>query len=409
MQTRLAPEFEHTPHGREAEAILRRCVHCGFCNATCPTYLLTGDELDGPRGRIYQIKQLLEGAPVGPATQLHLDRCLTCRACETTCPSGVQYGRLADIGRALLQRRVPRAWPARLLRRLLLLVLPRPRVFALALAAGRVLRPLLPALLRRRIPVRQVQPPWPAARHARRVLVPAGCVQQSLAPQTDAALARLLDRHGISALRAESGCCGALEQHLAEPTNAQQRARANIDAWWPQVAAGVEAIVETSSACGVMVRDYAHLLQHDTAYAEKAARVAALCRDPAELLEPLPLAAVGGGRRVAYHAPCSAQHGLQLGDRVGRLLTRAGYTLLPVEESGLCCGAAGTYALQQPALSGRLLQRKLEHLQQPQPELIATANIGCLVHLHSASRVPVVHWLTLLDDPQAIKSGLAAA
>ena len=401
MQTRLDDAFLQTAAGREADAILRACVHCGFCTAVCPTYTLLGDELDSPRGRIYLIKSLLEGDAAGIETQRHLDRCLTCRACETACPSGVQYARLADIGRAELEKRVPRAWSQRALRTLLLGILPYRWRFNALLRLGRALRPLLPARLKRRIPEKQPGSTWPAGHHPRQVILPRGCVQPALAPNIDAALARLLDRHGIGVHAVDSGCCGALQQHLAAADAALSRMKMNIDAWWPLVKAGTEAIVVSSSACGSTVRDYAHLLRDDPDYAEKAAAISALCRDPVELLGDLDWSGVGRGRKISLHAPCSLQHGLKLEARVESLLRGAGFELLPVVEPGMCCGAAGSYMLLQPELSGQLLDRKLRHLQAAGPEIIASANIGCLTHLASRSDTPVMHWVELLDQAVA--------
>jgi glycolate oxidase iron-sulfur subunit len=401
MQTRLVPEFLETAAGREADAILRACVHCGFCTAVCPTYALLGDELDSPRGRIYLIKNLLEGETAGSETQRHLDRCLTCRACETACPSGVQYARLAHIGRTALEKRVPRSLWQRAVRWLLLGVLPYRRRFSALLGLGRALRPLLPARLRRRIPEKHPGSPWPAGRHRRHVILPAGCVQPALAPDIDAALARLLDRHGISARAVDSGCCGALQQHLAASDAALARMKSNIDAWWPLVEAGAEAIVVSASACGSTVRDYAHLLRDDPDYAKKAAEISALCRDPVELLGDLDWNGAGRGRKISFHAPCSLQHGLKLEGQVESLLRGAGFELLPVAEPGMCCGAAGSYMLLQPELSGQLLERKLRHLQAAGPEIIASANIGCLAHLSGRSGTPVMHWVELLDQAVA--------
>lgn len=398
MQTWLAADFAQTPQGREADAILRSCVHCGFCTAVCPTYQLLGDELDSPRGRIYMIKSLLEGEAVTRQTQLHLDRCLTCRACETACPSGVQYARLADIGRAEVETRVPRGLTQKFVRKALRWIVPSTARFGFLLKLGRAMRPLLPSSLKRSIPLAKSAGSWPQARHARRVLVPGGCVQPVLEPGIDSALARLLDAHGISAIPIASGCCGAVSHHLAAQDEALARIKANIDAWWPYIEAGVEAIVMTASGCGAMVHEYGHLLCADEQYAEKAARISALCRDPLELVELLPIKSVGRGRRVAFHSPCSLQHGLKLEDRVEALLRLAGFDVLAVEEAGICCGSAGTYSILQPQLSRELRKRKLDHLQKNQPELIATANIGCLTHLQAGSDAPMMHWLELLEQ-----------
>lgn len=399
METHLAPEFQDSEAGREAERILRACVHCGFCNATCPTYLLLGDELDGPRGRIYLMKQMLEGQPVTHRTQAHLDRCLTCRNCETTCPSGVEYGRLLDLGRALVERRVSRPAGQRLARLALRHGLQSPW-FPPALRLGQGLRAWLPAVLRDQVPCPAPLPPRPDRTHARRMLVLEGCVQPGLAPETNAAAARVLDRLGIQLVSApEAGCCGALDQHLAAPEAARAAMRRNIDAWWPHIQAGAEAIVMTASGCGCLVKAYGHHLRHDPAYADKAARVSALTRDLGEVLAAEDLGGLHPAppRRVAFHPPCSLQHGQQLRGVIEAVLTRAGHELVPVAEAHLCCGAAGSYALLQADLAGRLRARKLTHLQAGAPELIATANIGCQVHLAAASETPVVHWISLLD------------
>ncbi|MCC6202744.1 MAG: glycolate oxidase subunit GlcF [Gammaproteobacteria bacterium] len=411
MQTRLLAALLVTEEGREADAILRQCVHCGFCTAVCPTYRLLGDELDGPRGRIYLIKQVLEGQPPTRRTQTHLDRCLTCLACEPACPSGVRYRRLVDLGRREIARQVERPIRERWLRRVLLLVLPRRRLFSAALAIGRLLRPILPAALRRHIPVDDPRTPAPPTQNAtpaanaqrtsatRRVLLLRGCVQPALAPAIDRATTDVLRALGIeTVIAAEAGCCGAIELHLDATQAALERARRNIDAWWPLLEAGAEAIVVNASGCGVMVKDYGDLLRHDPRYAARAARVAALARDPIELLagEDLDAFRLAVPRTIAFHAPCSLQHGQRLHGTVEALLGRLGYTLTKVADAGLCCGSAGTYSLLQSELSRRLLRDKVARLEAGAPELIATANIGCLLQLRGAAARPVVHWLELL-------------
>lgn len=401
MQTSLTEEILGTIDGKEADAILRKCVHCGFCNATCPTYQLLGDELDGPRGRIYLIKAVLEGHGATRATQMHLDRCLSCRACETTCPSGVQYGRLADIGRAVTEGRVTRTPGQRWMRRLLRAVIPHRRRFAGLLAMGRLLRPLLPAAVRRQIPPRQASGTWPAPRHRRWMLLATGCVQPALAPNIDAAAARVLDYLGISLVPAVGGgCCGAVSQHLAAPGEALEFARRNIDAWWPALEQGAEAVVITASGCGLMAREYGHLLQYDADYADKAVRVSAAVRDLCQVLESEDLAKLGPAadapRRIAFQSPCTLQHGLRLAGVTESLLRRLGFELTAEPDPHLCCGSAGTYSLLQPALSERLLAEKLQRLTAGGPALIATANIGCYTHLTKGSSLPVRHWIELL-------------
>ncbi|MEO9137407.1 MAG: glycolate oxidase subunit GlcF [Casimicrobiaceae bacterium] len=404
METRLLPSIAETPEGKEAEAILRACVHCGFCTATCPTYQLLGDELDGPRGRIYLIKQALEGAEVTAKTQLHLDRCLTCRSCETTCPSGVRYGRLVDIGRKFVDERVGRAPVDSARRGALRRGLLSRSLFGTALTLGRFAKPFLPRKLASSIPEARAAGAWPAPRHSRRVLIPAGCVQPSLAPNIDAAAARVLDRVGISAISVEGGgCCGALSYHLSEHDEARALARRNIDAWWPHIERGAEAIVVTASGCGVMVREYDHLFAQDPVYAPRAKRVAEIARDPVELVaaawpELAPqIDRAGGSSRVAFHPPCTLQHGMQIHGEVERLLADAGYTLLPVVDAHLCCGSAGTYSILQPDLANALKSNKLHALQAHRPDVIATANIGCMTHLESGTRIPIRHWIELID------------
>ncbi|PKO34728.1 MAG: glycolate oxidase iron-sulfur subunit [Betaproteobacteria bacterium HGW-Betaproteobacteria-7] len=406
METKLADSIRDTHAGEVAGEILRKCVHCGFCTATCPTYQLLGDELDGPRGRIYLIKQVLEGKEVTEKTRLHLDRCLTCRSCETTCPSGVNYSHLLDIGRQVVESKLKRPLREALPRTLLKALLPRPQLFALAVGLGRAVRPLLPNSLADKLPRQTVAAgPWPAkAGHTRRMLVLAGCVQPALAPNINAATARLLDRLGIELFVEEkAGCCGAVRHHLNAAEPARDDMRRNIDAWWPHLEAGVEAIVVTASGCGVQVRDYGHILADDPAYAEKAARISAACRDPAEIvagegerLRPLLKPAARG--RLAFHSPCTLQHGLQIRGVIEQLLTAAGYELTPVADGHLCCGSAGTYAVLQPELAQRLRSNKLTALHAGGPAVVATANIGCLTHLQAGSTVPVRHWVELIDE-----------
>jgi len=404
MQTQLADWIRDTPQGVEADSILRKCVHCGFCLATCPTYTLLGDELDSPRGRIYLIKQMLEGAPVTERTQLHLDRCLTCRACETTCPSGVEYGKLIDIGRDLVRQKVPRPAGKRLERWLLAKALPSRALFGAALAVGRMVKGLLPDALRRKIPDARPTGAWPAASHARRMLVLGGCVQPSMAPSINAAAARVLDRLGVSLIEAPgSVCCGAVPHHLDFQRDALDFARANIDAWWPHLEQGVEAIVITASGCGTMVADYGHLLRGDPAYASKAARISELAKDISEVVvaERGTVAEMTKGRagtKIAFHSPCSLQHGLKIRGAVEPLLTDAGYKLAHVHDAHLCCGSAGTYSILQPELSQQLLRNKVRSLESGKPTAIATANIGCLAHLQSGTPTPVRHWIELLDE-----------
>jgi glycolate oxidase iron-sulfur subunit len=413
VQITLADFVRGTAAGEEAEAILRRCVHCGFCTATCPTYQLLGDELDGPRGRIYLIKQMLEGSAPTRSTQLHLDRCLTCLNCETTCPSGVQYGRLVHIGRDIAGERVRRPVLQRLARTLVREFCDGPW-FAPALRLGRALRPLLPPGLRRRIPPRRQAGSWPARRHARRVLLLAGCVQPSLAPNIDAATARVLDALGIEALIAPgSGCCGAVRHHTDDPAGALAHARRNIDAWWPHLEAGAEAIVMNASGCGALVREYGHLLRLDPNYAGRAARVSELTRDVAEvvpeLLAPhLPLPA-GPAGRVAFHPPCTLQHAQRVRGVVEALLRACGAEVVAFREPHLCCGSAGTYSLLLPELATRLRDRKVAALIEAGPQVILSANVGCITHLAGGSPVRVSHWIEWLDErlrntaPQHVK------
>jgi glycolate oxidase iron-sulfur subunit len=401
MQTTLSEDARRLPRAEEAERILRSCVHCGFCNATCPTYQLLGDELDGPRGRIYLIKQVLEGNEVTRKTQEHLDRCLSCRNCESTCPSGVDYHTLLDIGRAVVDATVPRPLGQRLLREGLRSVVPNPALFNVLIGSGQLLRALLPNTLQAKLP-RRVYPvkPRPTMRHARQVLMLEGCVQPSLSPNTNAATARVLDRLGISVIPTrEAGCCGAVDYHLDAQAAGLERARRNIDAWWPSIESGAEAIVQTASGCGAFIKDYGHLLSTDPAYADKAKRVSALARDLVEVLrgEPLDKLGVHGDQRLAFHCPCTLQHAQKLGGAVEAMLTSLGFNLTTVPDSHLCCGSAGTYSLTQPELSRQLRDNKLTALESAHPDVIVTANIGCQSHLDGAGRTPVRHWIELVE------------
>jgi glycolate oxidase iron-sulfur subunit len=412
MQTKLAPEFKGTPDGEAAEAILRKCVHCGFCTATCPTYQLLGDELDGPRGRIYLIKQVLEGVVPTRATQLHLDRCLSCRNCETTCPSGVQYGHLVDIGRKVVDAKVERPLGERAMHFMLREGLTSP-LFAPAMKLGQMMRPLLPASLKAKVPAKpgSYAYQWPTRTHPRKVLMLLGCVQPTMMPNINAATARVLDAAGIQTLVADgAGCCGAIRTHTGDVSGGLADMRRNIDAWWPLVdgltsAGKVEAIVMNASGCGATVKDYAHHLAHDGAYATKAHRIAELTKDLSELLpglisvlKPKMRAPKAGLNRIAFHPPCTLQHGQQLRGGVESVLREIGFEVsLAAGESHLCCGSAGTYSVMQPALATQLRDRKLERLAPIAAQAIVSANIGCIQHLQSGTTTPVRHWIEVLD------------
>ena len=407
MQTTLSPEYAGTPDGLAAEKILRNCVHCGFCTATCPTYQLLGDELDGPRGRIYLIKQVLEGAEPTRKTQLHLDRCLTCRNCESTCPSGVEYGHLVDIGRKLVDKKVARPTAEKAVRWALKEGLPSP-LFGPAMQLGQALRPVLPQALQAKVPAKQDAGQWPTRTHTRKMLMLAGCVQPSMGPNINTATARVLDACGIQAVVApQAGCCGAVKFHLNDHDGGKAQMRANIDAWWPLVeSAAVEAIVMNASGCGVMVKDYGHVLQDDSRYAAKAARISALTRDLSELLPGLvptlqavirPEAAQAAGLQ-AFHPPCTLQHGQKLKGGVETHMAALGFSIRVAGcEAHLCCGSAGTYSVLQPDIAYQLRDRKLGHLSDMKPQGICSANIGCITHLQSGTDTPVRHWVEVLD------------
>ena len=406
MQTNLSPEYQNTADGQEAEAILRKCVHCGFCTATCPTYQLLGDELDGPRGRIYLIKQVLEGETPTRDTQLHLDRCLTCRNCETTCPSGVQYGHLVDIGRKLVDEKVPRPASEQAMRWALKEGLNSP-LFAPAMKLGQTVRGLLPGGIKAKVPEARSAGVWPTQIHARKVLMLAGCVQPAMSPNINSATARVLDACGIqTVVEPLAGCCGGVKFHLNDQDAAIVQMKNNIDAWWPHVAQGVEAIVMNASGCGVTVKDYGHILRNDAAYADKARRISELTKDLSELLPHLlpdlqkriqPQAAQAQGL-MAFHPPCTLQHGQQLKGGVETHLNALGFKLrVANNEAHLCCGSAGTYSVLQPVIATQLRDRKLGNLNEMQPTAILSANIGCITHLQSGTAMPVRHWIEMVD------------
>ncbi len=403
METHLADWIKGSQDGDDAESILRACVHCGFCNATCPTYQMLGDELDGPRGRIYQIKQVLEGAVPTQSTQLHLDRCLTCLNCETTCPSGVRYGRLVDIGRMEVERHVSRGPLESLRRNVLRFALTRRWIFDPAVRVGRTLRPILPSSLRQKLPPERPAGAAPRRSRIRKVILLNGCVQPALMPAIDAATIRVLDALGIEAIVAkESGCCGAIDYHMNAHDDARKKMRRNIDAWWPLIETGVEAIVSNASGCGAMLKDYAHALRDDPAYAEKAKRIVAMTRDLSEYLAPSINALANkftpAKTRVAFHPPCTLQHTQKIRGVVEGILASLGADLVSVADSHLCCGSAGTYSILQPKLSQELRARKLDNLQRNAPDVILSANIGCLSHLETGAGVPVRHWIEWVDE-----------
>jgi glycolate oxidase iron-sulfur subunit len=403
MQTNLADFIKNTPEGEEADAILRKCVHCGFCTATCPTYQLLGDELDGPRGRIYLMKQVLEGKQATFKTMTHLDRCLTCRNCESTCPSGVQYGRLVDIGRKIVEQQVSRPLSQRVARTMLKEALPRKWLFNPAMKAGQLVRPLLPRVLKNKVPAKQDAGAWPATQHVRKMLLLEGCVQPSMSPNINYATARVLDALGVQLVVApKAGCCGAIRYHMNDQDGGLDDMRNNIDAWWPYVESGVEAIVMNASGCGVTVKEYGHLLARDPKYAEKAKRISELTKDLSEILPAFEAALqqkLQGKitQRVAYHPPCTLQHGQQIRGKVEGVLRAVGVDVQLCADSHLCCGSAGTYSVLQPELSYQLRDNKLANLQATRPDMIVSANIGCQTHLQSGTDMPVTHWIELVD------------
>jgi glycolate oxidase iron-sulfur subunit len=403
MEIHLDKKFADEPWAKEAKDIVRKCVHCGFCNATCPTYQQLGHESDGPRGRIYLITQLLEGQPADEQTRAHLDRCLLCRACETTCPSGVSYGRLLETGRHMLDQQEPRTGLDRLKRKVLTSLIPNHLLMQTGVRLARPIRGLLPQRISSQLPLAGKELLRPKDMHPRKMLLLEGCAQSSLTPETNAAAARVLNRFGIQLLpEATAGCCGALRLHTSERDKGLKDIRQRIDTWWPQVQAGVEAIISTASGCGVTVKDYAELLKDDAEYAEKAIQIAELAVDISEVISneianSPPGPELQQNIKVAFHSPCTLQHGQKITGKIEALLQIYGFTLLPVVDNHLCCGSAGTYSVLQPDLSGRLKADKLEKLQAHSPEVIATANVGCQLHLRKDTDLPVLHWIELLD------------
>lgn len=400
MHVELHPRFADTAAGREARELTSACVHCGFCLTSCPTYVDSRDERDSPRGRIYLVKHFLETGEGSAQTRLHLDRCLTCRNCETACPSGMRYGELLDIGRGLVEEETPRPARTRALRALMRAVLARPRLFGFILTMGRILRPGLPRAWQAILPSRQSPAAAPDTSHSRRMLVLEGCVQRAATPGTNAAARRVFDRLGISLIDAPgAGCCGALDHHLAGQDQALDRIRRNIDAWWPYIEEGAEAIVSSASGCGALLIDYGRLLADDPAYAHKAMRVSEMTRDVGQILLAENLDQLGkntSGASVAIHTPCTLEHALGQADLVHRVLRHTGFKIVDTGKI-LCCGSAGTYSMLQRETSERLRETALGTLAKDQPDIIATANVGCRLHMQAGTDIPVVHWIELLD------------
>lgn len=412
MQTNISKQFLDNVNTIEAQTILRSCVHCGFCNATCPTYQLLGDELDGPRGRIYLIKQVMEGAEPTRQTQLHLDRCLTCRNCETTCPSGVQYSHLLNIGRAVVNQKVTRSVSQKSLHLLLRKTFLSPLLFSTIIKTGQLFRPLFPSSIKRSIPEVQKKITFQATAHARKVLLVAGCVQSSLKPNTDIAAQVVFDKLNIECVEVPAGgCCGSLSHHLNAESEAKQIIKKNIDSWWPLVdSKSIEAICMTASGCGVAIKEYEQLLVGDKDYADKAKIISALYKDPAEIvfaeLDRIPddkdiklineTSVTAKNKNIAFHPPCTLQHGMKINNLIEPILSRCGFNVLAFEDKHLCCGSAGTYSITQKTLSQQLLSNKLTNINKTEHDFIVTSNIGCQLHLQSGTATPVLHWLELL-------------
>jgi glycolate dehydrogenase iron-sulfur subunit len=422
MQTNFAPELLADPHMQASEKILRSCVHCGFCTATCPTYLLLGDELDSPRGRIYLIKDMLENnRPATPEVVTHIDRCLSCLSCMTTCPSGVHYAHLVDHARAHIEATYRRSFIDRTLRAALARILPSRGLFRLALFTAKIGRPLAPILARipglgpklgamlalapKNLPPRgseraRVYPASGAPMAKRRVALLTGCAQSVLTPQTNAAAIELLTRAGVEVVLVRGeGCCGSLVHHMGREKRALGQARANIDAWTCEIAGGgLDAILITASGCGTTVKDYGFMLRADTKYAEKAARISTLAKDVTEYLATLDLAFATPTRlTVAYHSACSMQHGQKVTEQPKALLRSAGFVVREPAEGHICCGSAGTYNILQPEIAAQLRARKLRNIQRLKPDVIAAGNVGCIAQLAGQGAFPVVHTVELLN------------
>lgn len=390
MQTNLLPELLATKNGKRADDILRKCVHCGFCNATCPTHIIDGDELEGPRGRIYLIKEMLEGQAVTNTTLQHLDSCLTCLNCQTTCPSGVQYGELAEIGKEFIERQKIRSNVSRIKRWLICKILPYPKRFMPFVFFARAFN-LLPAA-----PEKIATATLSNA--SEKVLLLDGCVQSVTNANINHHLKNILNNLGIQAYSQKKvQCCGAIEHHNGQAYHALDRIRANIDSWWPHIEQGASAIIMTASGCGSTVKEYARLLSDDPVYAKKALKISQLTKDASEFLADYPLSRCNMSvDKIAFHPPCTLQHDQQINGVVENILRRAGYQLLTFKDAHLCCGSAGTYSILQPGMATKIRNNKLQHINNCNPDIIATANIGCLLHLQKGTHTQVKHWLELV-------------
>lgn len=401
MRTRIKQDFLQSNKGQLADKILRSCVHCGFCNATCPTYQILGDELDSPRGRIYLIKQMLEGFAVTKDTLTHLDRCLTCRACETTCPSGVKYGHLLEIGRSEIERRVKRPLFQIIIRKLLLFILPYRNRFAFLLNIGQLFRPILPTILKKQIPVKIKLAKLSLKNHKRKMLILEGCAQPALAPNINHAARQVLDALDIE-LVSFAGCCGAINQHLSDEDNAIQIMKNNIDQLTVAFNNNIEGIVMTATGCGAMFKEYPHILREDKEYIEKAEIIASKTFDLTELIDAkklkLKLKLSINNIKIAVQTPCTLQHAQKLPLAIENILSTCGYKLSNIKDKHLCCGSSGTYSITQPKLSTQLRDQRLTGLMVDHPDIIVTANIGCLHHLNSGSTIPVRHWVEVIAE-----------